>query len=94
MYTTIPIIDSQGTSGPWLNFTPPVQTFQCSQSLVRQTAVVDVGSREVSEIQPSIHKTSSTWLPSGLMEPGPGDPTTENAFIDAVRDCIDIRIRD
>ncbi|KAF8158672.1 hypothetical protein K438DRAFT_2026078 [Mycena galopus ATCC 62051] len=81
MYTTIPIVDSKGNFGPLLNFTPAVQTFQCIQSLVPQTAVLDVQSRNLLEINPSILKTSSTWIPSTSLKPTP----TGNEFIDAWR---------
>ncbi|KAJ6568910.1 hypothetical protein B0H19DRAFT_1373327 [Mycena capillaripes] len=83
IYTTIPIVDSLGASGPWLNFTQPVQAFRCTQSLVSQTAVIDAQSRKVLQIRPDIQKTSSTWLPSEPFEYGPQGPTTGNSFIDA-----------
>ncbi|KAJ6514660.1 hypothetical protein DFH09DRAFT_1431637 [Mycena vulgaris] len=81
MYTTIPIVDSKGNFGPLLNFTPAVQTFHCIQSLVPQTAVLDVQSRDLLEMNPSILKTSSTWIPSTSLKPTP----TGNEFIDAWR---------
>ncbi|KAF7336351.1 hypothetical protein MVEN_02183600 [Mycena venus] len=80
IYSTIPIVDSQGTFGPWLNFTRP---FRCSQLLVNQTAVIDAKSRKVLDIQPSFHKTSSTWFPSAPLRPGLNGSRTENSFIDA-----------
>ncbi|KAJ7491826.1 hypothetical protein B0H11DRAFT_2007983 [Mycena galericulata] len=47
-YSTIPIVDSSGHRGPSVDLTPPMETsvstiyvFQCWQSLVNQTAVVD-----------------------------------------------------
>ena len=81
MYTTIPIVDSKGNFGPLLNFTPPVQPFHCIQSLVPQTAVLDVQSRNLLAINPTILKTSSTWIPSTSLQP----TTSGNEFIDAVR---------
>ncbi|KAJ7208585.1 hypothetical protein GGX14DRAFT_566802 [Mycena pura] len=81
MYTTIPIVDSKGNFGPLLNFTPPVQPFHCIRSLVPQTAVLDVQSRNLLAINPTILKTSSTWIPSTSLQP----TTSGNEFIDAWR---------
>ncbi|KAJ7695561.1 hypothetical protein B0H16DRAFT_1842898 [Mycena metata] len=71
--TTIPIIDSQNNHSPEVNLTPPmnmttpsvssIQLFQCSQSLVNQTAVVDAQSRLLLSVEPDIYKATSTWLP-------------------------------
>ncbi|KAF7367591.1 hypothetical protein MSAN_00822400 [Mycena sanguinolenta] len=68
---------------PMLNFTQPVQLFRCSQLLVNQIAVLDAESRKVVDIQPSIHKTSSTWLPFALSKAAPNGSTIKNSFIDA-----------
>ncbi|KAJ6474239.1 hypothetical protein C8R45DRAFT_1160467 [Mycena sanguinolenta] len=86
MYTIIPILDSKGNFGPLLNFNPPVQTFHWIQSLVPQTAVLDVQSRNLLQINPSILKTSSTWIPSSSLKPTP----TGNEFIDAVLENLDV----
>ncbi|KAF8158650.1 hypothetical protein K438DRAFT_1942608 [Mycena galopus ATCC 62051] len=45
-YTTIPVLDSNNNTGPWVNLTGSVgpqaiQLFRCSLTLVEQTAVVD-----------------------------------------------------
>ncbi|KAJ6459561.1 hypothetical protein C8R45DRAFT_1030424 [Mycena sanguinolenta] len=79
IYATVPIIDSSGASAPWVEFPQPAQVFRCFQSLVKQTAVIDVESREVLEILPKILKTSSTWSP---FEPGLDIPTSGNPLID------------
>ncbi|KAF8207968.1 hypothetical protein K438DRAFT_1814717 [Mycena galopus ATCC 62051] len=41
-----------------------VQVLQCSQTLIKQTAIVDAQSRQLLSVEPDIHKTSSAWLPS------------------------------
>jgi hypothetical protein len=70
LYSTIPILDSNGIRGPLVNLQPPmsssvsgVQIFQCIHSLINQTATVDVQSHEIQSVEPDIHKSSSTWGP-------------------------------
>ncbi|KAJ7203917.1 hypothetical protein C8J57DRAFT_1407760 [Mycena rebaudengoi] len=85
LYSTIPIVDSSGTGEMWLKVTrrlPPVQPFRCTQSLVRQKAVIDAKSRKVLDIQPSIHKTSSTWT-SPLVDPDSTEVASANPFIES-----------
>ncbi|KAJ7318429.1 hypothetical protein DFH08DRAFT_1086636 [Mycena albidolilacea] len=72
-YSTIPIIDSNKYLHAVTNVAPPLDTFanpisslqvfRCSQSLVKQKAVVDVHTRQILAVEPDIHKTTSTWLP-------------------------------
>ncbi|KAJ7840947.1 hypothetical protein B0H14DRAFT_3140379 [Mycena olivaceomarginata] len=71
-YSTAPIMDSYNylpevTLNPPMNtFSDPVssiQIFRCSQSLVNQKAVVDAQARQILSVEPSIHKTTSTWSP-------------------------------
>ncbi|KAJ7733529.1 hypothetical protein B0H16DRAFT_1468119 [Mycena metata] len=88
-YSTIPIIDSDDNHPPEVNLTPPmnntyipvtfVQLFQCSQSLVNQTVVVDAQSRMVLSVEPEIYKKTSTWLPSNS---SPVTTNTGNPLID------------
>jgi hypothetical protein len=40
-----------------------IQVLRCSQSLVSQTAVVDLKTQKVIEINPSLEKNTSTWFP-------------------------------
>ncbi|KAJ7485643.1 hypothetical protein FB451DRAFT_1392373 [Mycena latifolia] len=70
LYSTIPILDSSGYEGVWVNITPPmspsvpsVQLFRCSQSLVRQRALVDAKSGHILTVEPNITKTTSSWFP-------------------------------
>ncbi|KAJ7503703.1 hypothetical protein B0H11DRAFT_2355401 [Mycena galericulata] len=80
LYSTIPVLDSSGYDGVWLNTTPPMSSsvssilpFQCMQSLVSQTAVVDLQSGQLITVQPNIVKTTSTWLPPGPDANNPGN---------------------
>ncbi|KAJ6620422.1 hypothetical protein B0H10DRAFT_1077202 [Mycena sp. CBHHK59/15] len=75
LYSTIPIIDSMGNSASWVNLTSPMsqglgvsalQLFQCSLSLISQTAIVDARSREMISVEPGIEKTSSRWSQSEM----------------------------
>lgn len=68
LYSTIPVVDSSGNVGSWINLDPPldgyassIQLLRCSQSRVSQTAVVDAQSRQLITLTPSIVKTISTW---------------------------------
>ncbi|KAJ6450765.1 hypothetical protein C8R45DRAFT_1223984 [Mycena sanguinolenta] len=68
LYSTIPIVDSGGNTGSWVNLYPPldgftssIQLLRCSQSPVSQTAVVDAQSRQLITLTPSIVKNTSTW---------------------------------
>ncbi|KAJ7226849.1 hypothetical protein GGX14DRAFT_417491 [Mycena pura] len=70
LYSTIPIVDSSGKSGSWIEVSPPmnstvssVQMLQCSLTLVRQLATVDAQSGIAQTIGPSFRKNTSTWLP-------------------------------
>ncbi|KAJ7123478.1 hypothetical protein C8R44DRAFT_875668 [Mycena epipterygia] len=99
LYSTIPIVDSSNNQGPTVNVTPPmnpsvssIQIFQCFQSLVNQTAVVDSQSGQIipgTVPTPGIEKTTSTWLPyagpAPVTEPptNPNETTSGNLFIDA-----------
>ncbi|KAJ6474185.1 hypothetical protein C8R45DRAFT_1217340 [Mycena sanguinolenta] len=83
VYSTIPIIDSSGTSAELFNLTaPPVQPFRCTQSLVPQIAVVDATSRKVLEVQPTIHKRFSRWSPVPSFGAGSNETRGPNAFLD------------
>ncbi|KAJ7104543.1 hypothetical protein C8R43DRAFT_228631 [Mycena crocata] len=83
LYSTIPILDTNESAGPWFNVTPPmntsvsaIQIFRCSQSLVKQTAVLDAKSRKAVALEPEFKKTSSTWLP--YTDPDPIFATDNN----------------
>ncbi|KAJ7763001.1 hypothetical protein B0H16DRAFT_1883883 [Mycena metata] len=88
-YSTIPILDSQNNHPPEVNLNPPmngttdpvyrIQLFQCSQSLVNQTAVVDVQSRLLLSVEPEIYKKTSAWLPSNNFVV---NTSTGNSFLD------------
>ncbi|KAJ7025829.1 hypothetical protein C8F04DRAFT_1268813 [Mycena alexandri] len=90
-YSTTSIIDSQNNHPPEVNLSPPMnntilpvsslQLFQCSQSLVNQTAVVDAQSRMLLSVEPQIYKKTSTWLPTNSSITIP-NTTTGNLFID------------
>ncbi|KAF8142807.1 hypothetical protein K438DRAFT_1946148 [Mycena galopus ATCC 62051] len=80
-YTTIPVLDSNNNTGPWVNLTGSVgpqamQLFRCSLTLVEQTAVVDSQSHNLVSLGTSINKTTSTWLPFS----GPSDDLSSTAF--------------
>ncbi|KAJ7495443.1 hypothetical protein FB451DRAFT_1164175 [Mycena latifolia] len=82
--TEIPILDTALHTVPWVNIEPPMtmpvmlgmknvtalQFFQCSQALVKQTATVEVQSREAVAVEPDIEKYVSTWLPYSGPSPG------------------------
>ncbi|KAJ7454400.1 hypothetical protein FB451DRAFT_1279822 [Mycena latifolia] len=84
LYSTIPIIDSSGARGPWINLDPPmnnsvstIQLFACSQVLTNQTAVVEVQSTQLVSLDPDTKKTTSAWRPY----PGPPSPLNlDNIF--------------
>ncbi|KAJ6469325.1 hypothetical protein C8R45DRAFT_1078664 [Mycena sanguinolenta] len=70
-YSTLPIIDSSLKSAGWVNLTTsslndgdmaPIQVFQCSLSLITQTAIVDAQSQKAVGLHPGINKTTSTWV--------------------------------
>jgi hypothetical protein len=70
LYSTIPIIDSNGTLGPLVSLHPPmntsistVQLLQCSYTLVNQTAVVDAQSNRIQTVEPDLGKSPATWHP-------------------------------
>jgi hypothetical protein len=98
LYSTIPIIDSSGSTANTsveldvpMNFSlvniSAIQIFQCSQILVNQTDFVDAQSRQLQSEGQQIRKTDSTWLPyTGSDEPGPGkSKPTLPPFVDLVR---------
>ncbi|KAJ7255741.1 hypothetical protein C8J57DRAFT_1655345 [Mycena rebaudengoi] len=84
LYSTIPIVDSTGNNGSGVALILPmntsvssIQIFHCLQSLVNQTAIVDVQMRQAVTLEPELKKTSSTWRPYT------GPPTTsDNLYID------------
>lgn len=85
LYSTIPIVDSNLQTGPLVNLSPPmntsvssIQLFQCSLSLVNQTATVDTQSRQLQALEPDIIKTASTWAP--YMSPLTNGTTNGNSF--------------
>ncbi|KAJ7763030.1 hypothetical protein B0H16DRAFT_505164 [Mycena metata] len=91
-YSTIPILDSENNHPPEVTLNPPmnttilpvasIQLFQCSQSLVNQTAVVDAQSRMLLSVEPEIYKKTSTWLPSNTSAV---NISTGNPFLDLWR---------
>ncbi|KAJ7167874.1 hypothetical protein C8R46DRAFT_1350788 [Mycena filopes] len=87
LYSTIPIVDSNGHSEGWFNVTDPspfttgtVQIFQCSMSLVNQTATVDSQSNHLLSVGPDFAKTASTWGP--YVAPPTNVTAGANVFID------------
>ncbi|KAJ7756050.1 hypothetical protein DFH07DRAFT_482802 [Mycena maculata] len=69
LYSTIPILDSIGQTGPLVKLSLPmdtsvssVQMFQCSLSLVNQTATVDSQSHQIQSVGPDYTKTTSTSM--------------------------------
>ncbi|KAJ6488783.1 hypothetical protein C8R45DRAFT_992857 [Mycena sanguinolenta] len=86
LYSTIPIVDSDDNDvGAWVDLDPPmitgstalsqIQMFQCSQTLVQQTALIDSQSRQLVTVRPNITKMSSTWLPF-ITPPVTGDQSS------------------
>lgn len=74
-----------------VHFTPPmnttvgsIQVFQCSLSLVNQTADVDAQSQKVTALHPELNKTTSTWHPVPV---GETDVPTGNTLMDNVSLC-------
>ncbi|KAJ7238348.1 hypothetical protein B0H12DRAFT_1254229 [Mycena haematopus] len=70
LYSTAPIIDSSGNTGPRVTITPnpnpddyptSIQLLQCSQSLVSQQAIVDSQSHQLIAVTPDMTKTASAW---------------------------------
>ncbi|KAJ6467344.1 hypothetical protein C8R45DRAFT_1079289 [Mycena sanguinolenta] len=80
LYSTIPIIDSHNNIEGRIpiNVEHPVdgtvQFLQCSQSLVRQTAVMDAGSQQLLSVYPAIYKTAALWMSTPSL-PNWIDPT-------------------
>ncbi|KAJ7436264.1 hypothetical protein B0H11DRAFT_2294984 [Mycena galericulata] len=71
LYSTIPIHDSYGNMGAWIELTTPmnssvaaIQLLQCSQSLITHHVLVDSQSGAIIPGGPSMLKTSSIWFPS------------------------------
>ncbi|KAF8148724.1 hypothetical protein K438DRAFT_1989092 [Mycena galopus ATCC 62051] len=65
-YSTIPILDSNNQTSPWVNLSgfggpPAIQPFRCSLSLVQQTATLNSTTRALVSVEPAINKTISTW---------------------------------
>jgi hypothetical protein len=92
-YSTIPIVDSSFKTGPMVNLNPPmntsissIQIFQCSLSLVNQTATVDAQSRQLQALGPDFKKTASIWAP--YVSPLNNVTTNGNSFIDEVHDSL------
>ncbi|KAF8146354.1 hypothetical protein K438DRAFT_2095287 [Mycena galopus ATCC 62051] len=56
--------------------------FRCTQSIVPQIAVIDATSRKVLEVQPTIHKRSSSWSPVPSFEAGSNGTRGPNSFLD------------
>jgi hypothetical protein len=86
-------VDSSLKTGPLVSLSPPmsrsvssIQIFQCSLSLVNQTAIVDAQSRQLQALGPDFKKTDSTWVP--YVSPLINVTTNGNYFIDAVRDPL------
>lgn len=91
LYSTIPIVDSSGKNGSWAKLIPPmntsvssIQVFQCSLSLVNQTAMVDAQSGKIQTVGPNFKKDYSTWMPYTA----PLNTTSGNLLIDSVRDSL------
>jgi hypothetical protein len=100
MYTTIPILDSDMTTLPWVDLDPPMhlpemhpihalQFFQCSQSLVNQTASVNTQSTLVTAVEPDIQKYKSTWLPYN----GPPSADINGTLVEMVRSFCGFTVR-
>ncbi|KAJ7112169.1 hypothetical protein C8R44DRAFT_798196 [Mycena epipterygia] len=80
LYSTIPIFDSENTTGPSINLIPPfnisvasIQLLRCSQSIVNQKAIVDAQSWQIITVEPDIEKNVSSWLPYTGPYDGPED---------------------
>ncbi|KAJ7837059.1 hypothetical protein B0H14DRAFT_2792720 [Mycena olivaceomarginata] len=87
-YSTIPVIDSDNSTGGVVHLDTPmnstaivssVQLFQCFLSLVEQTAVLDAESKKMVALHPEIVKNTSTWHPGN---PGQTFPTGNPLFDD------------
>ncbi|KAF7372644.1 hypothetical protein MVEN_00127500 [Mycena venus] len=66
LYSTIPILDSHGNNGSWVDVTPSmntsvssIQIFQCSLSLPRQTIKIDTQSQKLYTVE-------SDWKKNGF----------------------------
>ncbi|KAJ6543283.1 hypothetical protein DFH09DRAFT_1088981 [Mycena vulgaris] len=87
LYSTIPIVDSNLNTGPLVNLSPAmdasvsIQLFQCSLSLVNQTATVDTQSRQLRALESEIKKTDSKWAP--YVPPPTHVTSNDNTFIDS-----------
>jgi hypothetical protein len=77
-----------------MDITPPmspsvssIQLIRCSQSLVRQKAVVDAQSGHILTVEPDIVKTTSTWFPQTMTNlDDPSDMLADPgiSYVDAV----------
>ncbi|KAJ6459305.1 hypothetical protein C8R45DRAFT_1031032 [Mycena sanguinolenta] len=72
-YSSVPILDSNNQTVPWVNLSsssshplpgpPAIQPFRCSLSLVQQTAILNSTTRKLVSLELAINKTTSTWRP-------------------------------
>jgi hypothetical protein len=69
-YSTIPVVDSSNSRGPFSNLDPPsqssastIQFILCMQTPVNQVAIVDAESCQLLAVAPDIRKTDSIWGP-------------------------------
>ncbi|KAJ7614486.1 hypothetical protein FB45DRAFT_1008690 [Roridomyces roridus] len=99
-YTSIPVLDSNNNTAPWINVTSPfevddtvvyiqLQVFRCSLGLVEQAVFVDSQSRNLTWFaseRPFTEKDTSAWLP---FSDKLGDLSTA-AFADGARGFLDI----
>jgi hypothetical protein len=65
-----------------------IHVFQCWQSLVNQTAVVDAQTGNATLVEPDIKKNASTWLPSAP----PYMTTPRNVFLSWVSLRIPLQV--
>ncbi|KAF7367706.1 hypothetical protein MSAN_00834400 [Mycena sanguinolenta] len=67
LYSTSPIVDSQGNTGMAVNLDPPMVLvselyfFQCSKTTVPQNSTVDCNTKQSMLLAPDIHKNQSLW---------------------------------
>jgi hypothetical protein len=95
-YSTIPILDSSGTAGPWINLDSPmgdtsstftvfrVQVFQCFHTLIPQKAVVDTRSGQLIALESNIEKNTSSWVPYAGPTSTKWNGTSGTALLDEV----------
>ncbi|KAJ7496874.1 hypothetical protein FB451DRAFT_1386225 [Mycena latifolia] len=86
LYSTIPVLDSEGNNGTWIDLTIPMnssfstlQFFECSQSAIFQNATVDAQTGQLLAT-PRVDRSHSTWAPySGPPGLDPTDPSVLNS---------------